>query len=163
MTRSPSKPPSRIHVAWAGGHRFDAGRPGGPTLRVYGDGEAAQSPVDALLSALATCSAADVVDILAKRRTPVERLEMDVVGERVSTVPRRFRHVLLEFRVDGAGIERTHAERAVELAVTKYCSVRASLAPDLVIEWTLTLNGERGAVIGEAARDHPAEPQPATG
>jgi putative redox protein len=154
MTLPPTKPPSRIHIAWAGGHQFDAGRPGGPTLRVDGDGVTAQSPVDALLTALATCSAADVVDILAKRRTPVERLDVDVVGERVNTVPRRFRHVLMEFRVDGVGIERVHAERAVELAVTKYCSVRASLAPDLAIEWTLTLNGERGAVIGEAAADY---------
>ena len=159
MADAAPKPPSRIHVTWAGAHRFDAGRPGGPTLRVDGSGATAQSPVDALLTACATCSAADVVDILAKRRTPVERLVVDVVGERVTTIPRRFRHLTFEFRVDGAGIERAHAERAIYLAVAKYCSVRASLAPDITIDWVLTLNGERGELLSEEA----AEPQTAEG
>ena len=149
-----SKKHNHIRATWLGEHRFDAGRPGGVTHRIDAGTKEGPSPVDTLLNALATCTSVDVVDILAKRRTPVERLEMDVVGERVSTVPRRFRHVLMDFRVDGAGIERAHAERAVELAVTNYCPVRASLAPDVVIEWTVTLNGERGAVISEAAADY---------
>jgi putative redox protein len=33
-----------------------------------------------------------------------------------------------------------HAERAIDLAVTKYCSVRDSLDPALPIEWTLELD-----------------------
>jgi putative redox protein len=37
-----------------------------------------------------------------------------------------------------------HAERAVELAVTKYCSVRDSLDRGIPIEYSVTLNGERG-------------------
>jgi len=145
------KPPARVRVAWAGGHRFDAGRPGGPTLRLDGDGVTGQSPVDAVLSALAACSAVDVVDILAKRRTPAERLAVEVTGQRVTTIPRRLRHIRLEFHVDGAGIERAQAERAIDLAITRYCSVRDSLAPDIEIEWTLTLNGEAGAGVNRAA------------
>ena len=35
------------------------------------------SPVDSLLIALGTCTAVDVVDILAKRRTPVATLTVD--------------------------------------------------------------------------------------
>jgi len=147
-----AKPPSRVHVAWVGDHRFDAGRPGGPTLRLDGDATTGQSPVDALLSALAACTAVDVVDILAKRRTPVERLGIDVTATRVTTIPRRLEHVLLEYDLAGAGIERTHAERAVELAITKYCSVRDSLAPDIEIEWTVVLNGEPGMLINRAPR-----------
>ncbi len=81
----------------------------------------------------------DVVDILAKRRTPVESLEVEVVGERVDTVPRRFTHVTLAFTIAGTGVERAQAERAIELAVTKYCSVRDSLSPDIPVEWTLAL------------------------
>ena len=144
------KPPSRVQVAWAGGHRFDTGRPDGPTMRLDGSGETGQSPVDALLSALASCTAIDVVDILAKRRTPVERLTVDVTGERANAIPRRVTHVLLAYRVDGAGIERAQAERAIELAITKYCSVRDSLARDIVIEWSLALNGQDGTFIKAA-------------
>lgn len=135
------RPPSRVHVAWAGDRRFDAGRPGGPTLRLDGRGETGQTMVDAVLSALAACTAVDVVDILAKRRTPVEALEIDAVGERFAGTPGRLTRIHLAYQMRGAGIERAHAERAIELAVTKYCSVRDSLDPNMPVEWSLELEG----------------------
>jgi putative redox protein len=131
-----------VHATWAGEQRFDAGRPGGPTLRLDGTGKTGQSPVDVLLSALAGCTGIDIVEYLAKRRTQVERLEIEVIGERAETIPRRIIAVQLIYRIDGVGIDREHAERAIDLAVNKYCSVRDSLATDIVIEWTMTLNGE---------------------
>jgi putative redox protein len=134
--------PSLIHVEWVGGHRFEAGRPNGPTARLDGEGETGQSPPEALLSALATCVSYDVIDILAKQRTPIESLEIDVVGERVNTVPRRYKHITLNFRIGGARIEKEQALRAIELAATKYCSVRDSLKEDLEVEWTVELDEE---------------------
>ena len=112
-------------------------------MRLDASGETAQSPVDALLSALASCTAVDVVDILAKRRTPVESLHVDAVGDRVDTVPRRFRHITLTYRIGGEGIEEEQANRAIELAVTKYCTVRSSLAPDIIVDWKLELNSRQ--------------------
>ena len=144
------RPPNVVQVKWDGEQRFDTGRPGGPVARIDGTGKTGQSPVDAVLSGLAACTSIDVVEILAKRRTPVERLEVTVTGHRVETTPRRVEHVLLEYHVDGAGIDRTHAERAVDLSITKYCSVRDSLAADLLIEWTLVLNGDPGVLINVA-------------
>lgn len=151
VTPAPNAP-SRVRVGWAGAHRFDAGRPGGPTLRLDSSGETGQSPVDGVLSALAACTAVDVVDILQKRRTPLDDLAVDVVGHRVSTIPRRLERVQLSYTLLGAGVERAHAERAVELAITKYCSVRNSLAPDIVLEYDVTLNGEPGEVHSTDAR-----------
>lgn len=139
-----TKPPARVQMTWAGERRFDAGRPGGPTLRLDSSGETGQSPVDAVLSALAGCTAVDVLDILEKRRTPAERLVIDVAGTRRDATPRRLVRIELTYHVDGAGVERVHAERAIDLAITKYCSVRDSLAPDIPIEWQLVLNGESG-------------------
>lgn len=136
---------ARVEVTWAGEHRFDAGRPGGPTSRLDGDGTTGQSPVDGLLSALAACSAADVVDIMAKRRTPVERLRVEVRGERREELPRRFVKVELRYVVDGPGIEASHVERAIALSHEKYCSVGATLAGDLVISSVAVVNGEIGA------------------
>ena len=133
------KPPSRVRVKWAGGHQFDTGHQNGSVARFDGDGITAQTPPEALLSALGSCVSVDVLDILAKRRTPVESLEIDVVGQRVDTTPRRFRHITLNFVISGKGIERAQAERAVELAVTKYCSVRDSLDPDMPVVWTIDL------------------------
>jgi putative redox protein len=135
-----ARPPNHVVVHWRGGEEFESGRPGGPTLRVDGNAKVAQSPVDVLLTALATCSSIDVVGILAKRRTPVRSLEVDVIGERANDrVPRKVIRIVLTFRIAGSGIERVHAERAIELAVTKYCSVRDSLDPKIPVEWKLEL------------------------
>lgn len=133
------RPPSRVRVKWAGEQLFDTGRENGPVARLDGQGKLAQTPPEALLSALASCVSVDVVDILAKRRTPVKSLEVNVLGERVDTTPRHFRHITLSFSITGNGIERVHAERAIELAITKYCSVRDSLRADIKIDWTLDL------------------------
>lgn len=134
--------PNRVRVTWVGDHRFDTGRPGGPQARLDGRGVAGQSPVDAVLSGLAACSAIDVVEILAKRRTPVSALQVDVAGTRFDGTPRRLTHIALTFTISGDGIERTHAERAVELAITKYCSVQSSLDPAIAIEWTIELRDD---------------------
>ncbi|HEY3133316.1 MAG TPA: OsmC family protein [Gemmatimonadaceae bacterium] len=131
--------PSRIHVEWVGGHRFEAGRPNGATARIDGEGETGQSPPEALLSALATCVSYDVIDILAKQRTPISSLEVDVVGERVDAIPRRYKHITLNFRIRGTGIEKAQALRAIELSATKYCSVRDSLRPDIDIDWAVEI------------------------
>lgn len=141
-TRPVAAKPSRIHIDWAGDHRFDAGRPGGPTARIDGEGETGQSPPETLLTALATCVSYDVIDILAKQRTPIESLEIDVVGERVDTIPRRYQHITLNFRIGGKGIEKDQALRAIELSATKYCSVRESLRSDIELDWTVELAEE---------------------
>ncbi len=143
---SGTKPPSTVHLEWQGDRRFDSGRPGGPTIRLDGDGVTGQSPVDALMSALAACTAVDVVDILAKRRTPLTALSIDAVGERADGAPRRVVAATLTYHLQGAGVERSHAERAVELAISKYCSVRDSLDPALPVHYSVIVNGDVGSI-----------------
>ena len=133
---------SRVLISWKGEHNFDVGREGRPAARIDGDGFTGPTPPDMLVCALAACVSVDVVDILAKRRTPVESFSVEAVGDRVDTIPRRFRHITLNFTLDGAGIERPHAERAIDLALNKYCSVKDTLDPAMPVDWTLKLNGE---------------------
>lgn len=132
---------TRSRAVWRGEHRFDAG-PEGRTVPVDADSKTAPGPVETLLSAIATCSGVDVLDILAKRRTPAERFVINVAATRRSEAPRRVQRLDIEFHIDGPGIEAQHAERAIELSFDKYCSVAASLAPDIAAETTLILNGE---------------------
>jgi putative redox protein len=148
-------PTITVRATWAGAHLFDTGRIDGPTARFDGASKAAQNPVDALVSSLSTCVAIDVVDILAKRRTPVEALVVDAHAERRATHPRRLQRVTLTFRVEGAGIDLAHTERAVSLGLGSYCSVAASLASDIVIETRAVVNGEAGPLV-----EHPREGQP---
>jgi putative redox protein len=139
---------SQIRATWTGEHRFEAGRPGGPVARLDGSGITGPSYVDTMLCALAGCFGVDVVEILAKRRTPVERLTIDVTGHRIDETPRRVVRIEIRLSIDGQGIERVHAERAIDLSLSKYCSVRSSLDPAIPIAFTLTLNGEVGSPIG---------------
>ena len=129
-------------AVWRGEHRFDAGADG-RTAPVDADARTAPGPVETLLNAIATCCGVDIIDILAKRRTPVARFEVRVSATRRPTAPRRVQRLELEFHVDGNGIEAEHAERAIQLSFEKYCSVASSLAPDIVAESVLVLNGTR--------------------
>ncbi len=129
-----SKPPSHTTLSFAGGRAFTGGRPGGPQITLDGTAASGPSPVDAMLMALAACTGYDILDILEKRRTPVQAMTIDVHGDRFDGVPGRVTRVVLTYDITGAGIEAVHAERAVDLAVNKYCSVRESLDPALPIE-----------------------------
>lgn len=135
------KPPARIEVKWAGEGRFDAGRPGRPTIRLDTSGVAGPGPVDTLMCSLAVCTAEDVLSYLDKRRTPVREFRIEAEGIRANAVPARVVSVQLTYHIDGDEIEREHAERAVDLAVNKYCSVRNSLDPELPVATKVVLNG----------------------
>ena len=138
------KPPARVVVQWKGpGTMAFNGRKakGGPTITIDNTGKAEPGPVDTLLIALAACTTEDVLTILEKRRTPAAKLQIEVEGTRANAVPARLTHIHLRYIVDGEGIDRANTLRAIELAVTKYCSVRDSLDKSIEIDWSLVLNG----------------------
>jgi putative redox protein len=121
---------------------FEGGKAkGGPRITIDNTGKAEPGPVDTLLIALAACTTEDVLTILDKRRTPATRLQIEVEGKRANAVPARLTDVHLRYIVDGEGIDRANTLRAIELAVTKYCSVRDSLDKSITVDWSLVLNG----------------------
>ena len=132
-------PHARMEVDWIAASEFEAHRVDGPKVRIDGDSKAAPSPFDMLLAALATCAATDVVSILAKQRTPVKTLHVAVEAQRVDATPRRLASAILHFSIAAPGTTRAKAERAVELSVTTYCSVRSSLLAEIPVTWTLEL------------------------
>ena len=136
------KPPATVQISWVGAHEFEGGRlSGGAAIHMDSSGKTGPSPIDTLLCALAGCTGVDIGDILEKRRTPMSAMSVDVVGERFAGTPGRITKIHLVYHITGADVERVHAERAIELAVTKYCSVRDSLDPNLPVTWKLELNG----------------------
>jgi len=141
MANAPAKlvPHAPMEVDWIAASEFEAHRADGPKVRIDGDSKAAPSPFDMLLAALATCAATDVVSILAKQRTPVKSLHVAVEAQRVDATPRRLASAILHFSIAAPGTTRAKAERAVELSVTTYCSVRSSLLAEIPVTWTLEL------------------------
>lgn len=130
------KSPHPIEVVWEGDRRFRGGLPDGPSIVMDGDRETAPSPVDNLLVSLASCVGIDVVEILQKRKTPVESLSVRLEFSRAPKPPRRLTEIQAFFSVVTRS-EKFHVIRALELSFEKYCSVSNSFAPDLVITWFL--------------------------
>jgi len=126
-----------MQIEWVGGLQFDAGRPDGPKVRIDSEAQTGPSPFDMLLAAAAACAATDVVEIMKKQRTPLHALSVRVEARRVSDIPRRLASAVLHFTLRGPGITREKTARAVELSVTKYCSVRSSLIADAPVTWTI--------------------------
>jgi putative redox protein len=139
MSDSAPIPHTPIRIEWSGGLQFDAGRPDGPKVRIDGNMLTGPSPFDTLLAAIAACAATDVVEIMKKQRTPLAALSVVVESTRIPEIPRRLASAILHFTLRGAGITPETAARAVELSVTKYCSVRSSLIADVPVTWTIEL------------------------
>mgnify|MGYP006196128999 CR=1 FL=1 len=81
----------------------------------------------------------DIVDILTKGRQDLRACALRVDGERRDAPPRRFTSIALDVELTGVGLSREKAERAVELSRTTYCSVWATLAPDVALEVRLSI------------------------
>jgi putative redox protein len=96
---------------------------GSPEIGGEGKG---MRPMELLLSAVASCSAMDVVHILRKQRQPLEHLRIAIEGTRAEGVPSPFTSMKLLFVARGA-VDESKLERAVQLAVEKYCSAGATL------------------------------------
>ena len=84
-------------------------------------------PSELLLVALASCTAVDVVEILNKRRVPLNSLEIQVSAEQDQDPPWTFRKILIKYLVSGEHIKDKDISTAIELSEGKYCSVAATL------------------------------------
>ena len=84
-------------------------------------------PSELLLVALASCTAVDVVEILNKRRVPLNSLEIQVSAEQDQDPPWTFRKILIKYLVSGENIKDKDISTAIELSEGKYCSVAATL------------------------------------
>ena len=121
-----------------GGDRYVGRNEAGHQIIIDGEEVAlGVRPTEALLAALGTCTAFDVVSILAKRRTPVESYRIDLEGERAEEHPRRFTRIRVRHVVSGEGITSQSLERAVSLSHEKYCSVAATLNAEIQSEAVL--------------------------
>ena len=129
----------RVTLTWQRKLVFQGGEAGGPVTTVDGDNAAAPGPMLTLLLAAAACTASDVVVILEKMRIRLTDFRIEASGVRREEEPRRYTAMHLEYHLRGDGLDEAKAQRAIELSITKYCSVVHTLAPDIRITHGLTL------------------------
>ena len=119
---------NREHIVkWAGDLNFVGTSGSGHSLVIDGDKEVGMSPMEMLLLGTAACAAIDLVMILRKGRQKVMDAHVEVGGERREEMPQYYTAVALHFVVKGVGVEPAKVERAIDLAMEKYCSASAQL------------------------------------
>ncbi|MEX0610346.1 MAG: OsmC family protein [Balneolaceae bacterium] len=124
----------KIQVNWLQkGQHFEAGNEEGGKIRIDGDRvigglEGGMSPMQLLLAGIAGCSAIDVVSILEKQRQKLEGLQVKVDGDKQKQDAghSEFKTIHLHFIFSGE-LDPKKVERALELSITKYCSVSKAL------------------------------------
>jgi len=80
-------------------------------------------PMQLVVAAAGSCSSIDIISILRKMKQGLEHFEVDVTAEREpDKVPSLFTEVHLHYKLSG-NLDEEKVRRAVELSVTKYCSV----------------------------------------
>ena len=125
--------------------------PGGRAIVLDTDSQrsAAPSPVELLLVALGSCAATDVAAILKKKRQQVTSYTVEVSGERRADYPRSYTSMRVHHILSGKGISAKAVAHAVELSETKYCSVSATLRPNVAIQTTFEIVEELPEISGE--------------
>ena len=84
-------------------------------------------PSDLLLIAVASCSAVDVVEILAKKRMTLTHLEISSSGEQDQDPPWTFRKIHMHYKIGGKNLTEKAVAQAIQLSEEKYCSVAATI------------------------------------
>jgi len=110
-----------------------------PGERVHGQAPEilAMSATDAFLAGLAGCTAWDVVEILRKQRQDLRGLSVRVSAEQEPDPPWPFTRIVLTYTATGKSLKREAVEKAVKLSSDRYCSVKATLRPETVVETTI--------------------------
>jgi putative redox protein len=91
------------------------------------------SPTETFLLSIAGCISIDVVHILRKMRCEIVRYEVTAEGARNLTPPQYYKSADLMIHVSGKGITPRKIDRAIELSLSKYCSVYHSLRKDIAV------------------------------
>ena len=118
---------TKARAAWTDSERFLAIASSGHAVVIDAAKEkTANSPMELVLIGLCGCTAADVVNILRKKREPFTSLEVQAQAERAASPPTVYTEIRLTYRVGGQ-VSRKAMEDAVRLSEEKYCSVAAML------------------------------------
>ncbi|MDZ4719446.1 MAG: OsmC family protein [Roseiflexaceae bacterium] len=131
---------AQIDLTWIAEQRFLGVDSGGHSVVLSAANDIGVKPAETLLIALAACSAYDIVAIIAKRRARLEQLSVQVRGEQAERPPYQYTRIHLRYTATAQGLPAAQFHRTIDLALNKYCTVRASLSPAIEITFEALLN-----------------------
>jgi len=128
-----------ISLNWVDDLKFDIAQ-NSKTLRIDANPDEAASsgfrPKALILSALAGCTAIDVVEILTKMRVAYTDFKVDVAADMSEEHPKVYTKVYLTYKIKLVNNEdQEKMQKAVNLSQEKYCGVSAMVVKfaDLVV------------------------------
>ena len=117
------------------------------------------SPIETILSALAACSAMDVISIARKKRQAIESYVIHASADQRDEYPQVFTRIDLIHEVTGVGLSEAAIRRSIELSATKYCPVNAMLSAGATVvhhRYQIVSSGQRAfEVEGEVIATGP--------
>ena len=92
------------------------------------------SPMELLLSAVTTCAAVEVVSMIKKRRRDFKDIKAETSGVRANTHPMYYKKINVKYIIYSKDLKDNEADRFINLALTKYCSVGSSIRKDTEVK-----------------------------
>lgn len=124
----------KVDVNWLGkDFHMEAGNEEGGKIRIDGNTkigglDGGMSPMQLLLAAIGGCSAIDVISILEKQKQDLKYLKVEVDGDKQKTDVgySEYKSIHMHFILSG-NLDEKKVQRALDLSITKYCSVSKAL------------------------------------
>ena len=120
----------QVELSYKGDEEYQVVNSNGNVVNIdmrSADVKAHQSPVELVASALTACAAVDIVSMIKKRRKTFVDLKGIATYERRDTPPKSITKVHLKYIITSPDLTDDEAERIVDMAASKYCSVAGSL------------------------------------
>ena len=126
----------KSQTSWKQGMEITAQSESGFDIVMDGNTGAGASPMELVLAGVGGCSSIDVTDILTTMREDFTGCDTEITTERAETAPRVFKKIHVNFIVTGRKLSEKKVAKAVELSMTKYCSVALMLNSSVDISWS---------------------------
>lgn len=124
---------------------MEAGNEEGGQIRIDGNTkigglEGGISPMQLLLAGVGGCSAIDLISILEKQKQKLTDLvvEVDADRQKLKEGYSEFKTIHLHFKLSG-DLDEKKVKRALDLSITKYCSVSKALEKGSEISYDFEL------------------------
>ena len=124
-------------VEWKGNSKVDCFNEAGDKLEI--DWNNGPSPVQVTHQMIGACSLADIQTGLKDRK--VEKIWIELEGERADTAPRVFTKVNMIYHIEGEAPEKL-VKRLVHKSHETYCSVSNMFSSKVEFTSSVVINGE---------------------
>jgi putative redox protein len=100
-------------------------------------------PKPLILTALAGCTAMDVISILKKMRLNVKDFKVRAQGRTAPEHPKKYENMTLVYELKGENLPLDQVKKAIILSQERYCGVYATLINSVSIDTEIIINGEK--------------------